>query len=195
MVDQFNKRVENQGIPPDEMQAFCVELKGQAGELNDEKFDVIVVCSTIYIPPRSLPTSPAYDLQCVSAYHHFTSIQDVTNTLAYFLKPGGHLLVVDLLKGYNHHQHQHHKGHNHNRDAGHTHEGKHEDAPTQALFPESVHHFVPHVGGLDEEDMRKVFESAGLGSFSFELVIDAMKNGQEVKLFLAKGVKPAEAAL
>ncbi|KAF9464582.1 S-adenosyl-L-methionine-dependent methyltransferase [Collybia nuda] len=173
MVDQFNKRVANQGISPDEMQAFCVELKGQAGELNDEKFDVIV---------------------CTSAYHHFESIQNVTNMLAYFLKPGGYLLVVDLLKGYSHHQHDHHKehghGHNHDHGTGHGHKEGAGEESDNTIFPKSVHHVVPHVGGLDEEDMRKTFEGAGLGSFTFKVVIDAMKDGKEVKLFLAKGVKP-----
>jgi hypothetical protein len=43
MVDQFNARVFNQGIPSEEMQAFCLELKGAPGELNDEKFDLVVV--------------------------------------------------------------------------------------------------------------------------------------------------------
>jgi 2-polyprenyl-3-methyl-5-hydroxy-6-metoxy-1,4-benzoquinol methylase len=43
MVDQFNTRVENQGIPSEEMKAVCVELKGQEGELDGAKFDVIVV--------------------------------------------------------------------------------------------------------------------------------------------------------
>jgi hypothetical protein len=43
MVDQFNKRVEYQGIPPEEMQAVCAELKGEPGELDNERFDVVVV--------------------------------------------------------------------------------------------------------------------------------------------------------
>ncbi|KAG6883429.1 hypothetical protein C0993_006246 [Termitomyces sp. T159_Od127] len=42
MVDQFNTRVRNQGILPEEMQAFRAELRGEAGELGDEKFDVII---------------------------------------------------------------------------------------------------------------------------------------------------------
>ncbi|KAG5641802.1 hypothetical protein DXG03_004168 [Asterophora parasitica] len=46
MVDQFNLRVRNQGIPPEEMQAFAVELKGEPGELEDERFDVIVRITT-----------------------------------------------------------------------------------------------------------------------------------------------------
>lgn len=43
LVDNYNHRVENQGIAPDEMRAVCAELKGEEGELDGLKFDVIVV--------------------------------------------------------------------------------------------------------------------------------------------------------
>ena len=42
-VKQYNLRVENQGIPLEEMRAVCAELKGTAEELDGLKFDVIVV--------------------------------------------------------------------------------------------------------------------------------------------------------
>lgn len=45
MVDQYNLRVSNQGISPDEMSAICAELKGEAGELEDRRFHVAVVRS------------------------------------------------------------------------------------------------------------------------------------------------------
>lgn len=38
MVDQYNKRVSG------DMKAVRLELKGEAGELEDHKFDVITVC-------------------------------------------------------------------------------------------------------------------------------------------------------
>jgi hypothetical protein len=40
MLDIFNKRAENQN-----MKSVCAELKGVPGELDDEKFDAIVVRS------------------------------------------------------------------------------------------------------------------------------------------------------
>lgn len=43
LVDIYNERVANQGITPNEMRAICVELKGEEGELDGLKFDVIVV--------------------------------------------------------------------------------------------------------------------------------------------------------
>ncbi|KAG6915304.1 hypothetical protein DXG01_012227 [Tephrocybe rancida] len=151
MVDQFNLRVSNQGISPEEMQAFRAELKGEVGELGDEKFDVIV---------------------CASAYHHFPDIDGVTRILTHFLKPSGTLLVVDLAKN----------------SGEHTHEHDHAHAP-HSLIPKDFHHLVPHRGGLDESDMRKAFEGAGLGSFSFE---DGLTARHDVKLFLAKGIKRSE---
>jgi len=77
MVDQYNLRVYNQGIPPEEMGAICTKLEGNQAELDGKKFDVVV---------------------CASAYHHIQSIEHVTRVLSYFLKPGGALLVVDLEK-------------------------------------------------------------------------------------------------
>ena len=43
VVDLFNKRTEHLN-----MQAVCVELKGEPGELGDEKFDVIVVRKKLF---------------------------------------------------------------------------------------------------------------------------------------------------
>ena len=182
MVDQFNKRVENQGIPPEEMQAVCVELKGEPGELDDERFDVIVVSC----PPAQTLTrrttfkSFSHLYQCASSYHHFTSIENVTQTLVYFLKPGGTLLVVDLIKsdrenddGSHGHGHGHHHGHSGHGD------------------PKDTRHYVAHRNGFDEDDLRRAFQGAGLDSFSFQPAIGAKQRGQDCHLFLAKGLKPS----
>ncbi|KAG5634465.1 hypothetical protein H0H81_001848 [Sphagnurus paluster] len=185
MVDQFNLRVNNQGIQKEEMEAFCAELKGEPGELRDEKFDVVV---------------------CASAYHHFKDISDVTRILAYFLKPGGALLVVDLAtpeedqahpcqgQEYTHgneHMHEHTHGNSHNPDQGHEHGHGHMHGPLDdhtpgSMFPESVHHIVPHRGGLSEQDMRQAFERAGLVDFRYDRGIVAQ---EDRRLFIAKGVK------
>ncbi|EPQ50567.1 S-adenosyl-L-methionine-dependent methyltransferase [Gloeophyllum trabeum ATCC 11539] len=78
MVDQYNLRVSNQGIPPEEMKAVRAELKGDDNELGGAKFDVVV---------------------CSMAYHHFDSIDDTTRVLAHFVRPGGRLMVADLYRG------------------------------------------------------------------------------------------------
>lgn len=50
MVDQFNLRVANQGLTPEDMKAIRAELKGIEGELDGAKFDVVIV-STILLAP------------------------------------------------------------------------------------------------------------------------------------------------
>ena len=42
-VDQYNRRVNNQGISPEEMRAIRVELRGDGAELDGQKFDIVVV--------------------------------------------------------------------------------------------------------------------------------------------------------
>jgi ubiquinone/menaquinone biosynthesis C-methylase UbiE len=59
MVDQFNIRVQNQGIPSEDMKALCVELRGEEGELDGAKFDVIVVRQSRY---HSTPVNADYSV-------------------------------------------------------------------------------------------------------------------------------------
>ncbi|KIJ63336.1 hypothetical protein HYDPIDRAFT_92644 [Hydnomerulius pinastri MD-312] len=141
MVDQYNRSVNNQGLSPDEMRAVCVgELRENEEQLNGMTFDVIV---------------------CASSYHHFTSIDEVTKALVSYLKPGGALLIADLVK----------------------------DQTSHEVFPDNVHHIVAHKGGFSEEDMRSNFEKAGLKNFTFKIVGSAAHAGHPVSFFLASGDK------
>jgi hypothetical protein len=82
--------------------------------------------------------------------------------LAYFLKPGGALLVVDLLKTEGEHGH---------------------------IIPDDAH-YVAHKGGLSESDMRKAFEYAGLTSVDFNPnALHSQHHGHDAHLFTAKGIK------
>ncbi|RPD55676.1 S-adenosyl-L-methionine-dependent methyltransferase [Lentinus tigrinus ALCF2SS1-7] len=74
-VDRYNAQAARLGLSPEKMKAVCVELKGEPGELDGAKFDIVVCCAS---------------------YHHFASIDDITRTLVSFLKPGGSLLVADI---------------------------------------------------------------------------------------------------
>ena len=47
MVDYYNQRVHNQGIPPQEMRAVCAELTGTDADLDGKKFDIIVVSQAL----------------------------------------------------------------------------------------------------------------------------------------------------
>jgi hypothetical protein len=43
MVENFSKRISDNGISPEEMSVVCADLKGEESELDGEKFDVVVV--------------------------------------------------------------------------------------------------------------------------------------------------------
>ncbi|EDR10828.1 uncharacterized protein LACBIDRAFT_315686 [Laccaria bicolor S238N-H82] len=170
MVDQYNTRVANQGIPREEMRAVCADLQGTADELDGEKFDLVVVrpSTQIRAPTSLTPSQPLIGelsaIQCASSYHHFASINDITRTLAFFLKPNGVLLVIDLLKS--------------------------DDAETEDLFPDHGHHIVAHKGGFKEDDLRTAFREAGLTAFMFNDAMTVKRRGHDLKLFIAKGTKP-----
>lgn len=161
MVDQYNLRVENQGIDKEEMQAFCVDLLDQRlgydgvsrviGEGRRE-FDVIVCCL---------------------GYHHFPDIQLVTRRLCEFLRVGGKLFVGDfqaiaLLAT--------------SADAK-------EDLVEPGTL-EDYSDTVPHLRGFTQEKIEGVFTKAGLGDLTFDIVVEtAMLHKQSVRVFLASGVK------
>ncbi|KAK9472982.1 S-adenosyl-L-methionine-dependent methyltransferase [Dipodascopsis tothii] len=80
MVDVFNGKARNQGIPEDEMSAYAFDLL-QHG-----------------VDAAPVPLRAQFDVVVVSmAYHHLPDIAAATATLAACLRPGGWLLVVDLL--------------------------------------------------------------------------------------------------
>lgn len=86
----------------------------------------------------------------------------MTRTLASYLKPGGALMVADIMK----------------RTDG------------QEIFDKSHHHVVAHVDGFDEEDMKRIFTQAGLGDYEFSHFTSMKLGGREQNGFLAKGIKP-----
>ncbi|KAG7453119.1 hexaprenyldihydroxybenzoate methyltransferase [Guyanagaster necrorhizus] len=141
MVDKYNTRVHNQGIPPEDMRALCIDLKGEEGELDGSKFDVVL---------------------CAMAYHHLPFPQETTKRLTFFVKPGGTLLVTDY-------------------------QAENDDA----AFPNAHADIVPHKTGFKEEQMKEMFDRAGLDAFSLEKIISAKMHGHGVKIFLAKGEKPS----
>jgi hypothetical protein len=101
-------------------------------------------------------------LKCASAYHHFSSVDDVSRILACFLKPGGTLLVADMMK----------------------------TESCENILPDTVAHIVSHQAGFCEEDIRKSFDRAQLESFGFEMATSAKVHGKMVDFFIAKGRKP-----
>ena len=102
-----------------------------------------------------------YRLQCALAYHHISSIQNVTRTLAFFLKPQGTLLIADIAKSDN----------------------------SEHLFPDQYAHIVAHQTGFDEGDIRNAFDAAGLQLVKFETVATLKMHGKDISCFLAQGTK------
>ncbi|KAI0085964.1 S-adenosyl-L-methionine-dependent methyltransferase [Irpex rosettiformis] len=75
-VDVYNRHVTEQGISPEKLKAVKTLLKGEDGELDGNKYDVVV---------------------CTAAYHHFDDVNDITRILASFIKPGGSLVITDTM--------------------------------------------------------------------------------------------------
>lgn len=93
MVDLYNETGGKEGFSG--MKAIRAELKGEAGELDGRKFDVIIVSIT----PSGGKVHSRISLlcqQCTMAYHHFEDVGNVTKILAGFLRSGGKLIVSDF---------------------------------------------------------------------------------------------------
>lgn len=88
--------------------------------------------------------------------------------LASFLKPGGSLLIADILN---------------------------ESTDTNAREPELLEkykHIVAHTNGFTESRICDNMTQAGLVHLSFKIVTTASFHGRDVKFFLARGIKPGE---
>ncbi|KAI0355127.1 S-adenosyl-L-methionine-dependent methyltransferase [Trametes cingulata] len=144
-VDVYNRKAAEKGLSA-QMHAIAGSLKGEPEELDGAKFDVVVCCG---------------------AYRHIPDIDAVTRALAFFLKPGGTLLVADL-----------------------------KPAPDgRMIFPQRQPDIVPHKYGLSDDAMRKAFEYAGLTDFEYRgvPVPEFMKQygaAADLQSFIARGVKP-----
>ncbi|GJJ11933.1 hypothetical protein Clacol_006171 [Clathrus columnatus] len=169
VVDQYNETVLNQGISPEdycinhvdlivfeiqEMVAFCTDLSERPEVLDNELFDVIV---------------------CSQAYHHLPSITKTTELLLSYLKPGGSLLVADLLKSD--HSHEFHSYKHHTEITNPEHEA--------ALQSPVIHH-----GGITEDQIHSAFEYAGLTEIEFKIIHTIQKGDRGFDIFLVKGSKP-----
>jgi len=97
VVDLFNKRFADKNVDQERFRAIRAELKGEDGELDNEKFDVII---------------------CTSAYHHFEDVSQVTRLLVHFLKSSGALIVIDHRETQVPTEYRHFAAHRHGFDEG-----------------------------------------------------------------------------
>jgi hypothetical protein len=199
MVEAYNMRASNQGLPSSFMTAHVVDLLDPSvpapAELQSEEFF-------------------NFDLAVVGmAYHHFEDTALATARLVERLTPGkGVLLIVDFVpdgRGHGHsHAHGHGHGHSHGHHGqehghGHDHGDKH-DAEGEASaiadsnikiglvsgveIPEKV---VAH-DGFKEAGIRKEWEAAGLVDVDYIILGKGVSIGEdgkafERKAFMAKG--------
>jgi SAM-dependent methyltransferase len=127
------------------MSAVVADLAGAPGELDGRTFDVAL---------------------CNAALHHIADAPRAARALVQALRPGGALLVADVLTP------------------------RVED-PANPLFEEKFHAMVPHRHGFSESDMRTLFKGAGLSDFEFREAFETEMHGKKIALFVARGVKPA----
>ncbi|KAH9928964.1 S-adenosyl-L-methionine-dependent methyltransferase [Fomitopsis serialis] len=141
-VDQYNRQASTHGLS-DKLNSLCVVLRGD-GKLDGftQQFDVVL---------------------CTMAYHHFGSPEDVTKILASVVKPGGSLLIIDILA----------------------------DSTQNDFVKGEKYKHVAHRGGFNEGRMKDMFSAAGLVDFEMqELVSGLAIQEHTVTLFLTRGVKP-----
>ncbi|KAJ7494435.1 S-adenosyl-L-methionine-dependent methyltransferase, partial [Mycena galericulata] len=144
MVIEFNKGVQSHGIPTTQIYAVRADLKDEETELEGAKFDVVV---------------------CSLAYHHLEDIATATRLLAFFLKPGGVMLVTDFPTM---------------------------DVSTTAM-PADFAHTIAHKGGIFEAVIKEAYDGVGLVGFAAGGVQEAQTLMHPEEIFLASGVKLLEA--
>jgi SAM-dependent methyltransferase len=158
MVLEYNTSAHNQGIPESEMYAVV-------GNLIDS--------STPPAPEFEAPEWYGFDIAAVGmGWHHFSDPGYAAKRLSERLKTGGVLLIVDFLphEGFGHshaHSHAHgekHHGHGHGH-GGRKADGYGEDKKMEGAAAHTVTHF-----GFSEEDIKKMFEQAGVGE-DFKFVV------------------------
>lgn len=99
------------------------------------------------------------------AYHHFPDLDATTRMLVFFLKAGGTLVIVDLVKRKN--------------------EESHPEEEQKTCHGQ----VVAHKGGIDETLISRAFEYAGLENYTYKPCIRIASKKGEDRLFLARGTK------
>ena len=101
--------------------------------------------------------------QCTAAYHHFPDVDDITRVLASFLKPGGSLIITDLMP-----------------------EASIDANPEMFKKVAAV---VPHTHGFTEAQTRAIFEKAGLKHVDYRFGAEGVYEGRKLVFFVARAVK------
>lgn len=86
----------------------------------------------------------------------------MTIALSSYLKPGGVLIVVDLIQ-------------------------PEDSKDLNELFPDHGEGIVAHRGGFKEDTIVQAFRNAALEDIQFGAAVNVKKKGRNLQLFLAKG--------
>ncbi|SNX81663.1 uncharacterized protein MEPE_00368 [Melanopsichium pennsylvanicum] len=176
----------------DQMADILTEAK-EASQLEGKTFDVIT---------------------CTNSYHHIPDPTKVTQILADFLKPGGYLAVVDLIKTDHsaefhnapitieqadgtHRQVRHfsaarsehadnHGDHHQSHSHAHIHNHGHSEAKSH-----NHQHVIAHRGGFTKDQIQQFFTSAGLSLVDWGKSAQFEKHGKTYDNFLAIARKSA----
>ncbi|KAG7086417.1 hypothetical protein E1B28_002372 [Marasmius oreades] len=142
-------------------QAMVDKYNDRADKQGISPAEMKAICIDLEGKPGELGDSEFDVAVCCMSYHHFVNPAQITKTLAYFLKPGGYLFVADI-----------------------------ESTPDRdEIIPESSNHVVVHKYGFSREEIQSFFDNANLGSFQFSCATRAQKNGRDINVFLAQGIK------
>ncbi|KAG9247179.1 S-adenosyl-L-methionine-dependent methyltransferase [Calycina marina] len=177
MVNEYNAGATNQGIAEDEMHAVVGDLIAPtpSATLSGAKFE-------------------GFDIAAVGmGWHHFENPLLAAHRLADRLKVGGVLFIIDFLpfddpKSAQAQAHSHGASHHHAHEEG---KGKHSE--NEEISHQAVR-FITHFG-FSEDEMMKVFESAGVGGgFEYMTLGEGTvfkHSGQDMKrsVFMARGTK------
>ena len=183
MVLEYNTSALNQGIPESEMSAVVGNLIDPSNTSSSE---------------LEVPEFYNFDIAAVGmGWHHFPNPSFAAKRLAKRLKPGGVLLIIDFLPHERFdpiHKHGDVKGEGHGHGRAHSHGEETPDGYGDSKMEGAAAHTVTHFG-FREEDIKKMFEGAGVGvDFKFVVLEKDIVFGSEGKnmrrtAFMARGRK------
>ncbi|SJX60386.1 uncharacterized protein SRS1_11700 [Sporisorium reilianum f. sp. reilianum] len=195
MIQQLRNKLDAQTDPSgriDNIVPIVADIleESAGGPLEGKRFDVIT---------------------CTNSYHHLSDPKKVTQVLARYLKPGGYLAVVDLIKterssefhnapktaeqddgshkqvvdfgakSSDEHIHGHHHHHHHGHSQGHGHSGN---------ATHHHEHVIAHRGGFTDAEMNDFFSAAHLKLVNMGKSAQFVKDGKTYDNFLAIAQKP-----
>lgn len=106
-----------------------------------------VACLDILSEDVSHLTNSVDIIICTISYHHLDNYEAITAKLSEFLRPGGHLFILDF----------------YNDDL---------ETPRQRDAKDAESEAVRHMGGLRKESLTRTFEAAGLGEIFADKVAE-----------------------